>query len=74
MSTPIGLPGRGRTAKKHEWIVADRAGADARLVDVLRVTGHLRQRVVDEDEHFVDVDAERELQLDLGARLSTRVR
>ncbi len=44
-----------------------RRGFDAWLVDVLRITGHLGQRVIDADDIFLLIRVHAEFQLNLGA-------
>jgi hypothetical protein len=58
------MVGQRLDAQVDERVVRERAGVQPRFVDVLRVRRHLAERVVDADQRLVDVDPERELQLD----------
>ena len=63
----LGVARQGPGEEKQEGIVGKGTGRDAGLVDILRVTRHLAQGVVDPDQHFVEVRAVGKLQLDVPA-------
>ena len=66
MSRLRGFPGKRHNPEIHEGVRRKGCSVDARLIYIIGIRGHAAQGVDHLDQGIVEVDAERELQFDLG--------